>query len=158
MNTGRNPGLLGLTAGVGLGVLFALLGFVGVFSVPVGLGLGAIGVFVGAFLYLFFMRGTTVARVGYASLLFTLTYGYWAAKDKVAERVLVPMLDILQSIPVLSFMPGLVIGLSALLGNVGLEIAAVLLMLVGWRVLRRRRRRPKREAAVSPWMSTGARM
>ena len=75
MNTGRNPGLLGLTAGVGLGVLFALLGFAGVFSIPVGLGLGVIGVFVGAFLYLFFMRGTTVARIGYASLLFTLTLG-----------------------------------------------------------------------------------
>ncbi len=75
MNTGRNPGLLGLTAGVGLGVLFALLGFAGVFPVPVGLGLGVIGVFVGAFLYLFFMRGTTVARIGYASLLFTLTLG-----------------------------------------------------------------------------------
>ena len=34
-----------------------------------------IGVFVGAFLYLFFVRGTTVARIGYASLLFTLTLG-----------------------------------------------------------------------------------
>jgi mono/diheme cytochrome c family protein len=75
MNTGRNPGLLGLMAGVGLGVLFALLGFAGVFSIPVGLGLGVIGVFVGAFLYLFFMRGTAVARVGYASLLFVLTLG-----------------------------------------------------------------------------------
>jgi plastocyanin/mono/diheme cytochrome c family protein len=75
MNTGRNPGLLGLTAGVGLGVLFVLLGFAGVFSIPVGLGLGVIGVFVGAFLYLFFMRGTAVARIGYASLLFVLTLG-----------------------------------------------------------------------------------
>ena len=40
------------------------------------------------------------------SLLFTLVYGYWAAKDQVAERVLVPLLDILQSIPVLGFLPG----------------------------------------------------
>lgn len=75
MNSGRNPGLLGLTAGVVAGVLCALLGFFGVFPIQVGLGLGVIGVFVGAFLYLFFMRGTTVARVGYASLLFTLTLG-----------------------------------------------------------------------------------
>jgi len=75
MNTGRNPALLGLTAGVGLGVLFALLGFTGVFSIPVGLGLGVISVFVGAFFYLFFVRGTAVARIGYASLLFTLTLG-----------------------------------------------------------------------------------
>ena len=35
------------------------------------------------------------------SLGFTLLYGYWAARDRVAERVLVPILDILQSIPVL---------------------------------------------------------
>ena len=41
------------------------------------------------------------------SLAFTLAYGYWAAHDRVAERVLIPALDILQSIPVLGFMPGL---------------------------------------------------
>src|SRR5437763_15548479 len=33
------------------------------------------------------------------SLLFTLTYGYWAADDVRAQRVLVPLLDIFQSIP-----------------------------------------------------------
>ena len=44
--------------------------------------------------------------IAYAiSLAFTLVYGYWAAKDAIAERVLVPLLDILQSIPVLSFLP-----------------------------------------------------
>src|SRR5262249_28649526 len=44
--------------------------------------------------------------IAYAlSLGFTLVYGYWAAKDRIAERVLVPLLDILQSIPVLGFMP-----------------------------------------------------
>ena len=48
------------------------------------------------------------------SLAFTLVYGYWAAKDRVAERVLIPLLDILQSIPVLGFMPGLVLALVAL--------------------------------------------
>src|SRR4051812_12471760 len=48
--------------------------------------------------------------VAYAlSLAFSLGYGYWAAKDRAAERVLVPLLDILQSIPVLSFLPGLVL-------------------------------------------------
>ncbi len=39
------------------------------------------------------------------SLAFTLVYGYWAAKDRIAERVLIPLLDVLQSIPVLGFMP-----------------------------------------------------
>ncbi len=67
------------------------------------------------------------------SLGFTLFYGYWAARDRVAERVLVPILDILQSIPVLGFMPGLVLGLVALFphNNVGLELAAVLMIFTG---------------------------
>ena len=48
------------------------------------------------------------------SLTVTLVYGYWAAKDKIAEKVVVPLLDILQSIPVLGFMPGLVLTLVGL--------------------------------------------
>src|SRR5437773_7007209 len=48
------------------------------------------------------------------SLTFTLVVGYWAAKSPKAERLLIPLLDILQSIPVLGFLPGLVIALIAL--------------------------------------------
>lgn len=67
------------------------------------------------------------------SLSFTLLYGYWAARDRVAERVLVPLLDILQSIPVLGFMPGLVLALVALFptSNFGLELAAVIMIFTG---------------------------
>jgi len=67
------------------------------------------------------------------SLLFTLVYGYWAAKDKVAQRVLIPLLDILQSIPVLGFMPGLILVFVALFpnSNVGLEIAAIISIFTG---------------------------
>jgi NitT/TauT family transport system permease protein len=67
------------------------------------------------------------------SLSFTLLYGYWAAKDRVAERVLVPLLDILQSIPVLGFMPGLILALVALFphSNTGLELAAVIMIFTG---------------------------
>jgi NitT/TauT family transport system permease protein len=67
------------------------------------------------------------------SLLFTLTYGYWAAKDPLAERVLVPLLDILQSIPVLGFMPGLVLALVAIFprSNIGLELASVIMIFTG---------------------------
>ena len=67
------------------------------------------------------------------SLLFTLVYGYWAARDRVAERVLIPALDILQSIPVLGFMPGVVLGLVALFphSNAGLELASVILIFTG---------------------------
>jgi NitT/TauT family transport system permease protein len=67
------------------------------------------------------------------SLAFTLVYGYWAAKDRMAERVLIPLLDILQSIPVLGFLPGLVLALVGLFptSNIGLELAAVLMIFMG---------------------------
>jgi len=83
-------------------------------------------------LYTFFslVRGL----VAYAlSLGFTLVYAFWAAKDRRAEAVLVPLLDILQSIPVLGFMPGLVLALVAIFPrtNVGLELAAVVMIFTG---------------------------
>src|SRR5207253_7622432 len=67
------------------------------------------------------------------SLLFTLLYGYWAAKDHVAERVLVPLLDILQSIPVLAFLPGLTLALVGLFPsyNIGLELVAIVTIFTG---------------------------
>jgi NitT/TauT family transport system permease protein len=37
------------------------------------------------------------------SLIFTLTYATWAAKSERAGKLLVPMLDILQSVPILGF-------------------------------------------------------
>jgi NitT/TauT family transport system permease protein len=67
------------------------------------------------------------------SLAFTLVYAFWAAKDARAERLLIPLLDILQSIPVLGFMPGLVLALVAVFphSNVGLELAAVIMIFTG---------------------------
>ncbi|MFW0094408.1 MAG: ABC transporter permease [Coxiella endosymbiont of Haemaphysalis qinghaiensis] len=38
------------------------------------------------------------------SLLFTFTFGTWAAKSHHAERIIIPMIDILQSVPVLGFL------------------------------------------------------
>lgn len=82
--------------------------------------------------YVFYSLSRGVIAYG-CSLLFTLVYGYWAAKDKLAERVLVPLLDILQSIPVLGFMPGVVLALVALFprSNTGLELASILLIFTG---------------------------
>jgi NitT/TauT family transport system permease protein len=67
------------------------------------------------------------------SFLFTLIYGYWAAKDAVAERVLVPLLDILQSIPVLGFLPALIMAFVSLFphNNVGLELACIIMIFTG---------------------------
>ncbi len=67
------------------------------------------------------------------SLAFTLVYGYWAAKDAMAERVLVPLLDILQSIPVLGFLPALLLAFVYIFphNNIGLELACVVMIFTG---------------------------
>ncbi|HTI70073.1 MAG TPA: ABC transporter permease subunit [Candidatus Limnocylindria bacterium] len=67
------------------------------------------------------------------SFLFTLLYGYAMARVAGAERVLLPALDILQSVPVLGFLPGFVLGLVHLFPhrNIGLEMASVLMIFTG---------------------------
>jgi NitT/TauT family transport system permease protein len=64
------------------------------------------------------------------SLVFSLAYARIAAASRVAERFMIPLLDILQSIPILSFMPGVVLGFASLFPgrNVGLELAAIVLI------------------------------
>jgi len=73
------------------------------------------------------------------SLVFTFTYGYWAAKSRRAEPILISLLDILQSVPVLGFMPGLVLALVNLFpkSNLGLELATVLMVFTceGWNMV-----------------------
>jgi NitT/TauT family transport system permease protein len=66
------------------------------------------------------------------SLFFTLWWGLWAARSKAAERILIPLADILQSTPVLALMPGLVIGLERLFrhSRLGLELAGILLIFI----------------------------
>jgi NitT/TauT family transport system permease protein len=61
------------------------------------------------------------------SLGFTLIYGYVAAHSRRAERVLVPLLDILQSVPVLGFLSITVTGFIALFPGslLGLEAASI---------------------------------
>jgi len=61
------------------------------------------------------------------SLLFTFTYATLAAKNKHAERLLVPLLDILQSVPILGFISITVVFFMALApGRVlGAEFAAI---------------------------------
>ncbi len=62
-----------------------------------------------------------------ASLLFTVVYATLAAKSRYAEKILVPILDILQSIPILGFLSITVTGFIALFpGNLlGVECAAI---------------------------------
>ena len=61
------------------------------------------------------------------SLLFTFTYATLAAKNRNAERLLIPLLDILQSVPILGFISVTVVFFMALApGKVlGAEFAAI---------------------------------
>src|SRR5579859_5593948 len=64
------------------------------------------------------------------SLVFTLIYGHIAANSRRAAVVMVPLLDILQSIPILSFLPAVILALVAAFphSNIGLELASVILI------------------------------
>ena len=63
------------------------------------------------------------------SLLFTLFYGRLAAYNRRAERVMMPLLDVLQSVPILSFLPVVLLSLSAILPQrLATELAAVVLI------------------------------
>src|SRR5579863_6828605 len=64
-----------------------------------------------------------------ASLIFTFTYATLAAKSRRAEIVLVPLLDILQSLPILGFSITIVFFLSLAPGRVaGAEMACIFLI------------------------------
>jgi NitT/TauT family transport system permease protein len=67
------------------------------------------------------------------STLFTFIYGYAAARSKRAERVLVPLLDILQSVPVLGFLSVTVTAFIALFRGslLGLEAASIFAIFTG---------------------------
>ncbi len=62
-----------------------------------------------------------------ASLLFTFTYGTLAAKSRAAERVLIPLLDVLQSVPVLGYLSFTVVFFVSLFpgSELGPELAAI---------------------------------
>jgi len=62
------------------------------------------------------------------SLLFTFIFGTWAAKNKRAGRIIIPIIDICQSIPILGFLSVAIVGLISLFPNsmLGPECAAIL--------------------------------
>lgn len=63
------------------------------------------------------------------SMLFTLFYGRMAAYNRRAERVMMPLLDVLQSVPILSFLPVVLLSLSAILPQrLATELAAIVLI------------------------------
>jgi len=78
----------------------------------------------------------SIVRIGIAyllSLVFAIAYGYIAAYNPRIEPWMVAVLDILQSIPVLSFLPPVVLFMVALIPGhqLGIEMAVILLIFTG---------------------------
>ncbi len=63
------------------------------------------------------------------SLLFSLTVGYVAATQRWAGAVILPVLDVLQSVPILSFLPVVALSLTAILPeDIAVELASIILI------------------------------
>jgi NitT/TauT family transport system permease protein len=78
----------------------------------------------------------SIVRIGIAyllSLAFAVGYGYYAAYHPRMEGLMIAILDILQSIPVLSFLPGVMLAMVALVPTrqLGIELGAILLIFTG---------------------------
>ncbi|HEX4136139.1 MAG TPA: ABC transporter permease subunit [Bryobacteraceae bacterium] len=69
----------------------------------------------------------------FLSLLFAVTYGRIAAYNKTLQPFMVAILDILQSIPVLSFLPGVMLAMVSLFPSrqVGIELGSIVLIFTG---------------------------
>jgi NitT/TauT family transport system permease protein len=78
----------------------------------------------------------SIVRIGIAyvlSLVFAVAYGYTAAYNPRIEAWMIALLDILQSIPVLSFLPPVVLAMVALIPGhqLGIEMGVILLIFTG---------------------------
>jgi NitT/TauT family transport system permease protein len=78
----------------------------------------------------------SIVRIGLAyllSLFFAVGYGYVAAYSNRVEALMIAGLDILQSIPVLSFLPGVMLAMVALFPTrqIGVEMGAIVLIFTG---------------------------
>ncbi len=63
------------------------------------------------------------------SLAFTIVYAYLAARNRRARIVMLPVLDILQSVPILSFLPVVLLSMTAVLPErLGVEVASIVLI------------------------------
>jgi NitT/TauT family transport system permease protein len=83
-----------------------------------------------------YYAGRTVLRMWIAfgvSLLFTFSVGYVAAKSRIARSIILPALDILQSVPVLGFLSITVTGFMTLFPGslLGVECASIFAIFTG---------------------------
>ena len=65
----------------------------------------------------------------FLSLVFSLFYGYAAARNPGARKVMLPFLDVMQSLPILSFLPVVLLSLNAILPeHFATELSAIVLI------------------------------
>jgi NitT/TauT family transport system permease protein len=130
IETSHLPDLIMFAAGISLfyGILLVARTWFGPFTpqVEISRSAWALPVYAGYSLL-------RISAAYFLSLIFTLVYGYIAAYNPRAERFMIPLLDVLQSIPVLSFLPGVMLAMVALFPSrqLGVELGAILLIFTG---------------------------
>ncbi|MGB0063448.1 MAG: ABC transporter permease subunit [Terracidiphilus sp.] len=94
--------------------------------VPISSSIGALPAYA-------FYSLVRMAIAYFLSVAFAVTYGYVAAYNPRVEPWMVAVLDILQSIPVLSFLPPVVLAMVSLIPGhqLGIEMAVILLIFTG---------------------------
>jgi NitT/TauT family transport system permease protein len=110
-------------------------GTIPLFAIPVMLGVAAPQFFTvaGYLPTAAFDLGASFSRMLIAYLLslgFALTYGYIAATHRTSERIMIPILDLLQSVPILGFFPLAIVLFVGLTPNswVGPNMASIFLI------------------------------
>jgi len=116
----------------GLGLFYGLLSFAHYWTGPINLH-SEIDLSTAALPRYALFSLARIAAAYVLSLGFAVGYGYVAANNAKAERFLIPLLDTLQSIPVLSFLPGVMLSMVALFPNrqLGIELGSILLIFTG---------------------------
>jgi NitT/TauT family transport system permease protein len=76
--------------------------------------------------------GLSLGRMFWAyvlSMVFSMVFGYLAANSHTAEKFLLPLLDVLQSVPLLSFLPVVFLSAAAVLPlHAALELSSIVLI------------------------------
>ncbi|MFZ0420989.1 MAG: ABC transporter permease subunit [Candidatus Sulfotelmatobacter sp.] len=130
LETSHLPDVIMFAAGIALfyGVVIVGRGWLGPFtpSVEISRSPWALPAYAG-----YSLLRITIAYL--LSLAFALAYGYIAAYNLRAERFMIPLLDVLQSIPVLVFLPPVMLAMVALFPGrqLGVELGAILLIFTG---------------------------
>ncbi len=129
-------------AGITLPDLLAFVFFLGAFAAFIAVGrywagpshsLPPIDLSLSSLPYAFFLSLSRIILAYTICLVSSLAVGYWAAHSKLAEMIIVPLIDIGQSVPALVYLPGLALTFLTIFpeSRTGLEITAILTLYTG---------------------------